>query len=185
MPSDSSPDVAASIEEDLAGRVVYDRNVNAAGGIAKVSYTHADMIDCILANPTISKGELAIRYGYSPGWVSRVLSSDSFRLMYARRRDDLVDPLVTAQTEERFRALVDHSLDLLQEKVSQDTPLDGLVKVLDVAQKALGYGVAKNAQISVQNYVVALPQKMESSQAWAEKYKDGIPIEGTVVRENP
>lgn len=165
----SGPAVPGQTEfaAELAKTVVYEASQNVAGGIQKVRYTHEDMIDFILANPGVAQGEIARRYGYTQAWVSRIISSDAFRAMYARRRDEVVDPVVLQEVEERFRALTLRSLDVVMEKLEVNPTLDGGLKALEIASRAQGYGVAKGANVQVnQQFVVALPEKSGSSADW-------------------
>lgn len=169
----SGPAVPGQTEfaSELAETVVYDANRNVAGGIQKVRYTHEDMIDFILANPGVAQVEIARRYGYTQGWVSRIISSDAFRAMYARRRDEVVDPVVLQEVEERFRALTLRSLDVVMEKLEANPTLDGGLKALEIASRAQGYGVAKGAQVQVnQNFVVALPEKAGNAADWLNEH---------------
>ena len=113
--------------------------------IAKVRYSHDAMIDMIIANPWISQGELAIKFGYTPGWVSQVLASDAFQHRLAERKAEIVDPAIKASFEERLRGLAFRSAQILQEKL--DKPASGIpdnlaIKTLELAAKALGYGAA-------------------------------------------
>ena len=157
----------AELASELAAQTVYEGNKNVAGGVAKVSYTHEDMIDFILANPQCQQTDIARRYGYTQSWVSRIISSDAFRAMYARRRDEVVDPTILHEVEERFRALTLRSLDVVMEKLEANPTLDGGLKALEIASRAQGYGVAKGAQVQInQNYVVALPAKAASGADW-------------------
>jgi hypothetical protein len=138
------------------------------------------MIETMLQQPGVSGAELAIRYGYTQAWISRIISSDAFKVMYAKRLEETGrdGAVIMQETEDRLRAVVNASLDKLATKLETDVPVDGLVKVLDVAARALGYGAPKAAQVNVAaSFVVALPEKAVSSAAWAEKYKEGIPID--------
>lgn len=148
--------------------------------IQKVRYSHQAMVDMIVANPWISQGELAKNFGYTEGWVSQVIASDAFQAYLAKRKDELVDPTLRATIEERFKGLVARSLDILMQKlekgaagVSDETAL----KALEIASKAMGYGV-KGANINVQaNFVVAVPGKAASSAEWlAEHGAGGEPV---------
>src|SRR6185369_4028244 len=162
--------VKAQLAPELAKQVVYDGNPNVAGGIVKVSYSHEDMIDFILANPQCQQADIARRYGYTAGWVSRIISSDAFRAMYAKRRNEVVDPTILQEVEERFRALTIRSLDVVLEKLEANPTLDGGLKALEIASRAQGYGVAKGAQVQInQNYVVALPAKAASGHEWLKE----------------
>lgn len=112
-------------------------------GIAKVKYSHDAMIDIIIQNPSVSQGELALAFGYTPGWVSQIIASDAFQARLAERKNELVDPTIRATVEERFKALVIQSLDILRQKLERPAHQisDNLaLKGLEVASKALGYG---------------------------------------------
>jgi hypothetical protein len=112
--------------------------------IQKVRYTHEDCIDLILAQPGISQNELAARYGYSPAWISVVINSDAFQSRLASRRVELVDPVLAATLNERFRALTVRSLEVLQEKLSlpsQSVPDQLALQAAALGAKSLGLGV--------------------------------------------
>lgn len=111
------------------------------GNLDKVNYSHADMIDFIIANPRVTQNQLAARYGYSVGWVSNVMASDAWKSQMAARRAELVDPVLTATITERFEGLARLSLDKLQQKLESPTPSDQVVlKSVELAAKALGVG---------------------------------------------
>ena len=75
------------------------------GRLAKIRYSHADMIDYIIQNPWTSQNEIAARYGYTPSLISNVLASDDFENAMAERKDEIVDPALNATIEERMKAL--------------------------------------------------------------------------------
>lgn len=115
----------------------------ARGGPAKVRYTHDAMIDIIIANPAISQGELSTTFGYSQGWVSIVVNSDAFKARLEQRKEELVDPTLRLTLNERFKALVTRSLDVLQEKLSRDpaqVPDNLALRAVELGSKALGLG---------------------------------------------
>lgn len=149
-------------------------------GIQRVSYTHEAMIDLLIARPMITQAEIAAVFGYTQAWVSRIVRSDAFREMIAARKSELVDPLILQSIDTRLNALVEQSIEVLQDKLQASPSADIALKALEVGSRALGYGAAKNAGTSiVQNFVVAMPQKEDSSQGWAERF--GRPaIEGVV-----
>lgn len=143
---------------------------SAKDAVARVTYTHDAMIDVLLANPAISQNSLAAHFGFSVGWVSRVKNSDAFLHRLAERKRELTDPTIAAGIEEKFRALVDTSLDILQEKLSTVRSPDLALKALSEGSKALGYG-ARAANVNVQqNFVVALPGKSQDAATWAAGY---------------
>lgn len=146
--------------------------------LENVRYTHDAMIDLILAEPTIKQHELAKKFGYSEGWISRVLGSDAFQAALAKRRDDLMNPVIAASMEERFRGLAIQSIEVISEKLEKSKNVDVALKTLDVSAKALGFG-ARQAPGGGNhlNFVVQLPPKAENSSDWAERHTGGKVIE--------
>ena len=138
--------------------------------IAKVSYTHDAMIDMIIADPTVHQNDLARYFGFSPSWVSTVKNSDAFQARLAERRGELIDPVVVASIDERFRALADASLDLLLERVTHPAlkPSDDfLIQTAKLSAGALGYGAKAPAGNTVNlAVVVQVPPKIASSAEW-------------------
>lgn len=113
------------------------------GVIAKVAYSHAAMIDLIIANPGISQNALANYFGYTPSWISQVISSDAFQGALAKRREEIVDPLLMATVKEHFDALVLRSLDILQQKLNRpalEIPDNLALRALEIGSRAAGYG---------------------------------------------
>lgn len=111
------------------------------GKLQKVRYTHQAMIDLMISNPWISQDQLAAHFGYTPGWVSNVLAADSFQVMLAARREEIVDPALKATMEERFRALTIRSLQRLEEKLNKPVVSDQVVlRAVELGAKALGIG---------------------------------------------
>lgn len=111
------------------------------GRLQKVRYTHEAMIELIIAEPTLSQGQLAEHFGYSQGWISCVLASDAFQARLATRREEIIDPELRATIKERFQALVIQSLAVLQKKLNQPTVSDTLaIKAAELGAKSLGLG---------------------------------------------
>lgn len=147
--------------------------------VQKVSYTHDAMIDQIIANPEVSGRQLAEHFGYTEGWVSRVVRSDAFRERLAARKAEVVDPLILESVDSRFELLLKRSLEVLQEKLKPEAApsADLALKTADLGARALGYG-AKQAGVQInQQFVVAMPQKAESAEEWLA----GRTIEGSAA----
>lgn len=101
------------------------------------------MIDLLVARPGISQNELARVFGYSAAWVSTIMSTDLFQAALAARREELVDPAIRATMEERFKAVVTRSLEVLQEKLSAPSvaiPDNLALRAAEMGAKALGLG---------------------------------------------
>lgn len=113
------------------------------GVVAKINYSHRDMIDTIIANPGISQNALAARYGYTPGWVSNVMASDAWQSAMAARRAEITDPVLVATVEERFRGIVHLSQKRLLEKLEAPVVSDSVVlRAMELGAKSLGMGAA-------------------------------------------
>jgi len=138
------------------------------GAIQKVRYSHDAMIDMIIANPGVSQNELAAQFGYTPGWVSQVITSDAFQNRLAERKEELVDPLIRQALEERFRALVHRSQELLLERLNSPAKVsdDLLLRSLELGAKALGYGARGPSIQQNTQFVVNLPPKAADGAEW-------------------
>lgn len=147
-------------------------------GLAKLKYSHEAMADHILANPQIKHGELAVIFGKSPSWMSYILNSDVFKAYLAKRQEELVDPVLKMSIEERLRAVSAKSLDLVMDKLNQGTTADFALDVMKASTRALGYG-ARGPEVAVQNtFVVAMPQKAQTSEDWAKNCNQAIDATG-------
>lgn len=158
---------------------------SAANAIARVRYTHDDMINQLITNPTISQNELAQRYGYTVPWVSRLVNSDAFQLRLAQRKDDLVDPTIILSLDERFNALAVTSTEILHEKLVTSRSPDLALKTLELSANALGYGARKQNINVQQSFVVAMPEKVPDAQEWATTHQKALRAgnQGAVIIE--
>lgn len=119
--------------------------------IAKVSYSHEAMIDLIIAHPGISQNALAAHFGYTASWISQVISSDTFQTALAKRREQLVDPLMRETVETQFKALVARSFDILQQKLNRpavEIPDNLALRTFEIATRAAGYGVRETPPVA-------------------------------------
>jgi transcriptional regulator with XRE-family HTH domain len=120
--------------------------------IAKVGYSHKGMIDLIIANRGISQNALAAHFGYSPSWISQVMSSDAFIAAMAERSAEIEDPTLRATVEEGMKGLVHRSMEILKAKLNAEPSAvsDQLaLRTLELGSRALGMG-ARDAAINVQ-----------------------------------
>jgi len=143
---------------------------SAANAIARVHYSHDAMIDLMIAQPGITQNAIAKHFGYTVGWVSRLVNSDAFLARLAARKSDLVDPSISLSIEENLRAVANRSSAILLEKLETTQNAELALKALDMTTRALGFG-ARQANVAVQqNFVVALPAKAADAQTWADKH---------------
>lgn len=145
--------------------------VSAANAIDRVKYSHDAMIDLMIAQPSVSQGELAQHFGYTQAWVSRVINSDAFQARLALRKEDLVDPTIVASIDEKMRAVAAKSLDVVLEKLATVQNFDHALKAFEATTKAMGYGARQAPQNVQNNFVVALPTKAASAEDWMAEQK--------------
>lgn len=147
--------------------------------VAKMRYSHDDMIDFIIANPGVSQNSVAARYGYSVGWVSRVMSSDAWQSKMASRRGELVDPVLVATIDERFKALTNRSLDRLMEKLEAPQVSDQVVlRAVELGAKAIGVGGNAAPAALPQDHLAALATRLIELQSRVRENFQGVTING-------
>lgn len=136
--------------------------------LKKVRYTHDAMIDQIISNPGISERELAEIFGYSVQWVNRLLCSDAFQARLALRKEEIIDPKLTATVEERLRGIAMQSMDVIQEKLAATKDPKLAIQALELATRGQKYGAGMN--VANPTFVVALPTVVVSEKDWESKH---------------
>lgn len=157
------------------------------GALDKVRYTHVDMIDFIIANPTVSQGALAARYGYTQSWVCNIMASDAWQSQMAARRDEIVDPALKLSIEERFKGLTVRSLERLMEKLDAPAVSDTtLLRAAELGAKALGVGGnAPPPPAANQDHLARLADRLielQSRVRTATLIPEGVTIENSAVQ---
>ena len=149
------------------------------GNIAKVSYTHLDMIDYMLCNPACSLRDLAVRYGYTIGWISNVRASDAWKAAFAKRRAEMTDDVVEGTIRERMEGLTMLSLERLQEKLSAPVVSDNVVlKAVELGARGMGLGSdAPSSQIPAADHLAQLANRLIDLQTQVRK-RPGAVVEG-------
>jgi hypothetical protein len=143
--------------------------------IAKTNYTHAALVDMIIVNPQITQRQLAAHFGFTEGWLSRILRSDAVREMIAARKAELIDPTIIASIEQNMEALAQRSMDVLMEKLDLPNASPEIaVKALEITSRALGYGAQKSGVNIQQNFVVAMPPKSVDGGAWMAEHSPRV-----------
>lgn len=136
--------------------------------LKKVRYTHDAMIDQIISNPGISEKELAEIFGYSVQWVNRLLCSDAFQARLALRKEEVIDPKLTATVEERLRGLAMQSMDVIQEKLAATKDPKIALQALELSTRGMKYGAGP--QQANPTFVVALPVVVATEKEWEAKH---------------
>ena len=140
------------------------------GNLAKISYSHADMIDYIIAHPGCGLKELAGRYGYTIGWISNIQASDAWKSAMAKRRSEMVDPLLHATIAERFEGITSLSLERLREKLEAPQVSDLVVlKAVELGAKALSLGGHAPPVAPAQDHLATLAARLIELQSNVRK----------------
>lgn len=131
------------------------------GKIGKVSYTHLDMIDYLIKNPGCGAKDLCARYGYSESWFSNIRSSDAWKAAFAKRRAEIVDPILTLSVNERFEALTIRASEVLMEKLDKPTVADSTVlKALELGAKAVNAGNQNGIPLDAVDHLAKLANRL-------------------------
>ena len=112
-------------------------------GPKKMNPHYENIADIMLAEPTISQGDLAKRVGMTQPWVCLIIKSDSFKAYYSSRRQEINDAIRDRVTD-RLVNLADKSLKLLEdgiEKKGEAMNMPDRVMLADKVLDRLGYGV--------------------------------------------
>ena len=149
----------------------------AANMLKRVHYTHDAMVDYILRNPEVPQNTMALYFGFSVPWVSTIVNSDAFQARLAQRKTELVDPAIVQDLEDRFKVMANQSLNIIQEKLAASKNVDVALKALDLSTKALGMGARIDKTPAMQQtFVVMMPPKAESQEAWAKSAREAIDV---------
>ncbi len=120
----------------------------------KCEFSHSAVIDALVVNPRLRLKDLSQMFGYSEGWLSVVLSSDTFRVALRQRKIEVLDPTMLATLEDHYKALAMRSVAILQEKLKG--PAEGISDELALKAADLGASMFKPT-------IAAPPAPVESS----------------------
>jgi hypothetical protein len=138
--------------------------------LSMVRNIHEAMIDFMVLNPGCNNNDIAKQFDRHPNWVSILIGSDSFQAALAKRRDDLLDPVVVASIEEKMRGMVSQSVDIVMEKLGNSKSADLAFKAMEIGTKALGFGARTAGPNQNNQFIIQLPPKAESSEDWNKTY---------------
>lgn len=116
--------------------------VGAAGfdkgkAIQKVTFQHEAIIDAILARPRITQIELAKEFGFSAGWMGRMINSDAFRARIAQRKAELTDPAIARRINARLQGVALQAVETISRKLDATDSADFALEALGIAVTAM------------------------------------------------
>ena len=146
-------------------------------GVVKgqLTYTHKAMMDLILADPTMPIEELADYFGVTKAWAKKVTMSDAFQAVLDKRREEIINPIISESVTEKIRGLTNNTLDMLNNRVEL-----GVVKtteLIEIARMGLTSQGLLDTRDKVTNnnqFVVAMPSKVADADEWAKQVNPNI-----------
>lgn len=107
--------------------------------LQRISHTHDQIIDWLLANPWEPQSICAAHFRFTEPWLSTLIHSDLFQAKLQSRQEAVFGEVMLS-VKDRITALAHDSLRRLQEKVASCDDVDQLVSASELAVKALGFG---------------------------------------------
>ena len=135
-----------------------------------LTYTHQAVIDEILANPLIERKELADKFGVSENWMKKVINSDAFQTVLDKRREQIVNPIISQTVQERLRGVTNSAIDPLQTRL--DAGHVNNEEVIEIAKMGLEtQGLLGNAKAVASNsqFVIMMPPPQATTEDWVEQ----------------
>ncbi len=119
--------------------------------VSEENYRYVAIIDAMLVNPHMKRYEIAAALGYTAAWFSTVTSSDAFKVMYAKRREEYNGEFHES-TVHKLYEVAQEAADVVLEKLKDpECPADLAVDSMTASLKSLGFGAPKSVQPSTQN----------------------------------
>lgn len=106
--------------------------------IQRISHTHDQIMNWLIANPGVSLRECADYFGYTQGWLSQIIHSDVFQAKLKERQTD-VFIRVADDIPSKLSALADVAIGKVQEALERSDNGRFAVDVFDKAMHRLGY----------------------------------------------
>ena len=103
--------------------------------VVNIKFSHLEIMDVIIANPTVKNVELADQFGFSPQWISCLVNSDSFQARLAQRKLELADPQLVQNVNERIRSTALRALDIVNRKLDANESASLALETLGLTTK--------------------------------------------------
>lgn len=107
-------------------------------GIKKVGYTHEALILWLIENPHKMQRDAALYFDVTEGWLSKVMHSDAFMLLYRKRQDEVAS-IVMNSIPAKLNAATGIALDKLTDKLEKSENNEFILDSAEALLKASGY----------------------------------------------
>ena len=128
-------------------------------------YRYEAIIDYMLSNPQMKKGEIAQALGYTQAWFSQLIRSDAFRARYETRRAELQGDLMNSVIRKQFEIASEGADRVMDELRKEDCDARFALDATQSAMRNLGFGAPRGVNggnnvlsITQNNVNVAGPQ---------------------------
>lgn len=125
-----------------------------SASIAKLSIRHEAILQYLLANPIVTMGEVAEKFGVTQSWLSVVMNSEAF-LEARERYQEIAFHETVLPVREKLMVAANRALDRLNQLTPMEMDLDKVRKTAETTLAALGFGSPKgpstvnNTQINI------------------------------------
>ena len=141
-------------------------------GVVKgqLTYTHKAMMDLILANPTMPMDQLAEHFGVTKAWAKKVTMSDAFQGLLDKRREEIINPIISESVTEKIRGLTTNTLDTLNARVESGVvKTTELIEIARIGMTSMGLLDMSDKTVNNNQFVVAMPNKVADADEWAKQ----------------
>lgn len=157
--------------------------------ITKMHPKYEAILDYLISNPEMKKGELAAEMGVSQSWLSVVINSDLFQMKLDERREELKSAII-GSVKDKMQGLADLALDRLLEQVEETKDprvlLDTADKMLDrigYARKQEGAGGATGGDGSTHNHLHVNVNDLDSARRFFGQAREVHDVDARRVPE--
>jgi len=140
-------------------------------GVVKgqLTYTHKAMMDLILANPTMPMEDIAEYFNVTKAWVKKVTMSDAFQAVLDKRREEIINPIISESVTEKIRGLTNNTLDALNLRVESGVvKTTELIEIAKIGLTSQGLLDTSDKVVNNNQFVVAMPNKIANAEEWAQ-----------------
>jgi hypothetical protein len=117
--------------------------------IQKLSVRHEAILDFLIANPTVSLGDVATKFGVTQPWLSCIIHSDAFQTKL-REKQDVMFHHTVLPLREKMTVVAHMALDKVAQLMPLETELKTVQSVADSVLDRLGFG-AKAPAVQINN----------------------------------
>lgn len=124
--------------------------------VLRLSHKHQEILHYMIANPAEKLGDVALRYGVTPAWLSTLVHSDAFQEELRKKQDEVFHPAMVG-VHDRLTGVAHLLIDKMEEMVENNKFTPGQVlEASDSVLDRLGYGTkgagAPAGGVTINNY---------------------------------